>query len=389
MVYAGRINDQTKNISSALINPGMQYSLLNRSIRILVFFVLVFVALYYAKDFLIPIALAGILSMLMLPISQKLEKKGWPRGLAVLCCLLLLLAVIALLVFILSWQIAGLTEDLTNIQGKVKDFLANAQKYIDEHFGITPQEQNKIIESQQQSGSGGSSTAFNIFAFIGGFAADFVLTMVYIFLFIYFRGHLKTFILKLVPADNQKKTIKVIDQSCNVSQQYLGGLAMMIACLWVAYGIGFSLVGVKNALFFAVLCGVLEIIPFVGNLVGSSLALLMVIMQGGSNTMILGVIIVYAVIQFFQTYILEPLVVGAEVNINPLFTIMALVVGEMVWGLPGMIMAIPLLGMVKIICENIEPLKPYAFLIGEKKKRGERSWVQKIKQRFTNNRQAA
>ena len=367
----------------------MQQSLLIRSIRILVFFILGFVALYYARDFLIPVAMAGILSMLMLPISQKLEKKGWPRGLAVFCCLLILLAVVALLVFVLSWQIAGLTEDLTNIQGKVKDFLANAQKYIDEHFGITPQEQKKIIESQQQSGSGGSSTAFNIFAFIGGFAADFILTMVYIFLFIYFRSHLKKFILKLVPADNQKKTIKVIDQSCNISQQYLGGLAMMIACLWVAYGIGFSIVGVNNALFFAVLCGVLEIIPFVGNLVGSSLALLMVIMQGGSGAMILGVIIVYAVIQFFQTYILEPLVVGAEVNINPLFTIMALVVGEMVWGVPGMIMAIPLLGIVKIICENIEPLKPYAFLIGEKKKRGERSWMQKIKQLFANKRQAA
>ncbi len=151
-------------------------------------------------------------------------------------------------------------------------------------------------------------------------------------MFIYFRTHLKNFILKLVPAENQNKTIKVINQSCHVSQQYLGGLAMMIACLWVMYGIGFSIVGVENALFFAVLCGILEIVPFVGNLVGSSLALLMVIVQGGGSGMILGVIIVYSIIQFLQTYILEPLVVGAEVNVNPLFTIMALVVGEMVWG---------------------------------------------------------
>ncbi len=163
----------------------------------------------------------------------------------------------------------------------------------------------------------------------------------------------------------------------------------MIACLWVMYGIGFSIVGVENALFFAVLCGILEIVPFVGNLVGSSLALLMVIVQGGGSGMILGVIIVYSIIQFLQTYILEPLVVGAEVNVNPLFTIMALVVGEMVWGLPGMIMAIPLLGIVKIMCENVETLKPFAFLIGDKKKRGEKTWVQKIKKRLLNNRQAA
>lgn len=366
----------------------MQDSLLNRSIRLLVFFILVIVALYYGRNFLIPVAFAGILSMLMLPISQKLEKKGWPRGLAVLICLLILISIAGLLIFVLSWQIADLTEDLTNIQGQVKKFLAAVQIYINDHFGITPQQQSKIIEQQQPSGSG-AAMGINVITFMGGFLADLILTLVYIFLFIYFRTHLKNFILKLVPEGNKKKTISVIDQSCNVSQQYLGGLAMMIACLWVMYGIGFSLVGVENALFFAVLCGILEIVPFVGNLVGSSLALLMVIVQGGSNTMILGVIIVYAIIQFLQTYILEPLVVGAEVHINPLFTIMALVAGEMIWGLPGMIMAIPLLGIVKIICENVEPLKPYAFLIGDKKKRGERTWVQKIKERILNNRQAA
>ena len=366
----------------------MQDSLLNRSIRLLLLFILVIVALYYARDFLIPIAFAGILSMLMLPVSQKLEKKGLSRGMAVLLCMLILISIAALLIFILSWQVAGLTEDFANIQGQAKKFLASIQDYINDHFGITPQQQSKIIEQQQPTGSAGSM-GINVIAFLGGFLTDLILTLVYIFLFMYFRAHLKNFILKLVPDDKNKKTLSVINQSCNVSQQYLGGLTMMIACLWVMYGIGFSIVGVKNALFFAVLCGILEIVPFVGNLVGSSLALVMVIVQGGSNTMILGVVIVYAVIQFLQTYILEPLVVGAEVHINPLFTIMVLVVGEMIWGLPGMILAIPLLGIVKIICENVEPLKPYAFLIGDKKKRNERSWVQKIKERVLQNQQAA
>ncbi len=327
--------------------------------------------------------------MLLLPVCQYLEKKEWSRGLAVLCCLVILITVAGLLIFVLTWQIADLTQDVSNIQAQMKKFLAGVQKYINDHFGITPQVQNKIIEQQQSETTSTGSMGINVVAFIGGFLADLVLTLVYIFLFIYFRTHLKNFIPKLVPAENQNKTIKVIDQSCHVSQQYLGGLAMMIACLWVMYGIGFSIVGVENALFFAVLCGILEIVPFVGNLVGSSLALLMVIVQGGGSGMILGVIIVYSIIQFLQTYILEPLVVGAEVNVNPLFTIMALVVGEMVWGLPGMIMAIPLLGIVKIMCENVETLKPFAFLIGDKKKRGEKTWVQKIKKRLLNNRQAA
>jgi predicted PurR-regulated permease PerM len=73
-------------------------------------------------------------------------------------------------------------------------------------------------------------------------------------------------------------------------------------------------------------------------------------------------------------------VVGAEVNINPLFTILIIVVGELVWGIPGMVLAIPLLGMVKIVCDHVESLKPYGFLIGEeKKKKKSGGFIQKIK----------
>jgi predicted PurR-regulated permease PerM len=107
----------------------------------------------------------------------------------------------------------------------------------------------------------------------------------------------------------------------------------------------------------------------VGNLTGTALAILMVIIQGGGTGMVVGVVIAYLIIQFLQTYLLEPLVVGAEVNINPLFTIIILVVGELIWGIPGMVLAIPLLGIAKIICDHIEPLKPYGYLIGSDKKK--------------------
>jgi predicted PurR-regulated permease PerM len=71
--------------------------------------------------------------------------------------------------------------------------------------------------------------------------------------------------------------------------------------------------------------------------------------------------------------------VGAEVNINPLFTIIAIVLGETVWGIPGMILAIPLLGIFKIICDNVESLKPYGFLIGEEKKKKGPGMMDKVK----------
>ena len=139
------------------------------------------------------------------------------------------------------------------------------------------------------------------------------------------------------------------------------------------YGIAFSIVGVKNAIFFAIICGLLEIVPFVGNLIGNTLTILVSVAQGGDMNLVIGILITYGLVQFLQTYILEPLVVGAEVDINPVATIAGLVAGELLWGIPGMVLAIPILGITKIICDNIEPLKPYGYLIGEERKRKKRT----------------
>jgi predicted PurR-regulated permease PerM len=225
-----------------------------------------------------------------------------------------------------------------------------------------------MIEEQAKQSNGAIA---GIGSSIFGFVVDFILMLVYMFLFLQSRSHIRKFILRVIPQQNTATAEDAMANIQKVTQQYLTGLSLMIVCLWILYSIGFSIVGLKNAFFFAILCGLLETVPFVGNLTGNSLAVLMAVTQGGGMNMIIGILITYALIQFFQTYILEPLVVGAEVNINPLFTIIALVIGELIWGIPGMVLAIPLLAIVKIICDHIDSLKPYGYLIGsEKKKKG-------------------
>ena len=157
----------------------------------------------------------------------------------------------------------------------------------------------------------------------------------------------------------------VVDSAANVSQQYLLGLTKMIVCLWIMYGIGFSIVGIKNALFFAVLCGLLDIVPYVGNITGTLITVIFSAAQGASVQMLGYLVLVYLLVQFIQTWFFEPLIVGSQVKINPLATIIALVVGELIWGIPGIILAIPLIAVFKIVCDHIESLKPYGFLIGE------------------------
>ena len=356
----------------------MEYTL-RKSVNILLLLFLIFAGLYYTRAVLIPFALAGILAMLLLPLSRRMEQKGINRPLSAAICVVVLLAVVAGLIALVVWQITDLAQNFEQMQRKLMSFADQIRAYLTNRLGISNDQQKKILESGSGSGAGGMS---KVAAGFMGSLVDTILVLVYVFIFIYFRTHLKKFILKLVPAEKMSHTEKVIQDSSRVAYKYLSGLGMMIVMLWILYGIGFSLVGIENALLFAVLCGILEIVPFVGNLTGTAITVLMALTQGGGGEMVAGVVLTYFTVQFIQSYILEPLVVGAEVNINPMFTILSLVVGETLWGIPGLVLAIPLLGIVKIICDNVEFLKPFGYLIGEEKKKNI-SFADKMKSYFS------
>lgn len=340
------------------------------SVYTLLFLVLSIGILFIAREFLVPLALSAILAMLFIPICRWLEMRGMHRAVAAVISVLVLLGAVGLIVFLLSWQLSGFTENMDKMKAQGLALFQQLKDWVDAQLGISPQQQEKMIEEQGKSAGGeGGNMLAGFISGTFGVMVNTVLVIVYLFLFLYFRSRIKNFILKLVPKDEEGNAQKVIHQSAQVSQKYLGGLASMIVVLWILYGIGFSLVGVENAIFFAILCGVLEIVPFVGNLTGTSITAFATLAQGGGGEKVLWVLLVYMVVQFIQTYILEPLVVGDQVNINPLFTIMVLVAGELIWGIAGMVMAIPLLGIVKIICDNVPGLEPYGYLIGTDKKK--------------------
>lgn len=328
------------------------------------------VILIYAKGFLIPLTFGAILSMLLLPVTKWLETKGVNNVIAIILSILLLVLFFSGVIALLTWQIAGIGEDFTKFQDQLIQKYQQARQFISEHLGISHEKQQEMLKKQQSAGGGAGKGITAVLSGIGGFITDIILVLVYIFLFIFFRGRLKNFIVKIVPKEEQKNAVTTINSAQKVSQKYLTGMFMMIVCLWIMYGIGFTIAGVKNAFFFAVLCGLLEIIPFVGNITGTAFTVIMSLVQGQGSNVIVGILITYAIVQFLQTYILEPLVVGAEVNINPLFTIVGLVAGETLWGIAGMVVAIPLMGIFKIVCDHVDPLKPYGYLIGQEKKEG-------------------
>ena len=335
---------------------------LQRLVNVFFLFALVVGILYIAREFLIPLALAGILSMLFVSVCNWCESKGMHRGVSAFLAVLALYTFVGLVFFFLSWQLNDFASQMGNMQTKLIGFVDQIRNWINTTVGITHAQQKEVIKESQAGGGG--DMLFGFAAGVTGVLINTVLVTVYLFLLLFYRSHLKKALIKMVPRGEESNTGDIVNQSVQVSRQYLGGMAMMIGMLWVMYGIGFSIVGVKSAIFFAVLCGLLEIVPFIGNLTGTAITLLAVTAQGGDSKMLIGVVVTYLVVQFIQTYVLEPMVVGKQVNINPLFTIIAIVIGEMIWGIAGMILAIPILGMLKIFFDHVPTLKPYGFLIG-------------------------
>jgi predicted PurR-regulated permease PerM len=277
----------------------------------LLIFVLIFTILIYAKGFLVPVSFAAILGMLLLPLARWMEAKGIHHAIATAGSVLVILVILTALIFFIQWQLSNIIDDADQIEKEIVSRYHDLRNYIAANLGISIKQQNRFI--QQQSGSAGKGAGAYIATTLGGFGsflANFILVLVYTFLFIFYRRHLKKFFLSMVSERHKQNTEIVIDNSQKVAQKYLGGMSLMIVGLWIMYGIGFSIVGVNNALFFAILCGLLEIVPFVGNLVGTSLTILMALAQGGGPGMILGIVITYGIVQFVQTYLLEPLVVG-------------------------------------------------------------------------------
>lgn len=331
-------------------------------IKKLLFLFLVISGLYYAKGFLIPLAIGAILATLLLPSCKWMEKKKVPRSIAALISLLVLLIVIGGIVALIVWQISDLVADISLLNQKALATLVSIQQYIVSHFGYSEIELVQLVKDQVSSAGRIIQTmAGSLMAILG----SFILVLVYIFLLLYFRTHIKKFMLKISPFSDKSEMEQVIISATQVSQQYLVGLSIIIACLWIMYGIGFLSLGVKNAIFFAILCGLLEIVPFVGNMVGTAITVLVAAVHGAAFPLLIGIVITYIVVQAIQEWVLAPLILGRQVKINPLFTIIALILGELMWGLPGVILAIPLTAMFKIVCDHIESLKPYGFLIGE------------------------
>jgi predicted PurR-regulated permease PerM len=352
----------------------------HRANQYLAFAVLVVIILHFGKTILVPVGFAALFAMLMAPVCNFLGKKGWNRSLSSLACVVLILGFLVGMVAVVGGQVAAFKKDVPKIKEKMTEFVAGVHDYVEEKFGIEPERQKEIAREQaKKTSQNGGSTVKKFIAGLTTTIGTVVLMLVYTFLMIYNKEQFEKFFLKLYKDEDETRVQKVVDKIATVSQKYLTGRLMSISIIFGLYAIGLSLVGIKNAILLAGVAALMTVVPFVGTVIGGLIPVFMALATEDSIQPALYAAGVLFFIQTMDNYFIEPNIVGGEVNLSALTSIFTVIVGGLLWGVAGMILFLPFVGIVKIVCDNVETLKPIGFLLGEpggKKPSKVKVWIQ-------------
>lgn len=355
----------------------MRNASLTRTNQVLLLLVLSAVVLYFGRAFLVPLAFAAVLAMLLAPVAGWLERRHLGRVGAALLCLLLLVAFVGGCVWLIGAQAANISEQLPQIQQKLQQVLGQAQDWIQQRFGVAPQQQIQFVEKQiSKFGQSANKYLTTSLKGLAGLLGAFVLVLLYLFFLLWGRGKIREFFLRLAPEGQRGEMGQMLDQMRRVAAQYLTGRLLSMLFLATFYTVGFLIFGLKNALPLALIGVLPTLVPYVGAYIGALFPLTMAVVSG-STGQVLPVVGVIVAAQIIDNNIIEPLVMGRQLNLSPIFTIVALVAGELLWGIPGMILFEPLLAIIRIACSHVPALKPYAYLLEDEVQ--ESRWVGKLK----------
>lgn len=316
--------------------------------------------LLYSKTFLAPLVTAVILSLLMLPIARKLEiwgvKRVWSSLINVFILLLLSLGFMALV----GLQVQSFISDWNKAKQKIMPKIEQLQNYV---YKDTPLEKGDVKKQLSQSKGGAGKKALGFVAGLYSFLGDFLITLIYVFFLLNYRKKYRLFLVKLFPEEKSKEVNDIVFKAAGLTKSYLYGKFLLMLMLAVLYGIGMGVTGVNNFIIISLLAALLSIIPYIGNIIAFVIALGLGYITTGDTTALIGIIATFVIAQFVESYLFEPYIVGDRVNIDPFMTILAVILGNILWGVIGMIIAIPILAMVNVIFSHVGPLKPYSYLL--------------------------
>ncbi len=324
-----------------------------------------FFILYIGSAIILPVLFSLVIAILLNPFVNFLHRRKINRVIAIFMAVIVTIILVAALIYFLTSQMIRFSESFPEMKDQLLLLLHDIVNWVSLTFNISTAQVNAWIDNLRSKGIENSSIVVGqTLNAIKGILILVFLIPVYIFMFLFYKPLLLDFIGKLFESDNHKTVGDVLKQTKHLIQNYLIGLIMEMVLVAALNCAGLLILGIQYALLLGVIGAILNVIPYVGGLVAVLLTML-IALATESPTAALLVFIMYVVVQLIDNYWIVPKIVGSKVKLNALISIIVVLIGGAIWGIPGMFIAIPLTAIVKVIFDRIDGLNAWGFLLGD------------------------
>ncbi|WP_026756025.1 AI-2E family transporter [Sediminibacter sp. Hel_I_10] len=313
--------------------------------------------LYIGATLLLPLVVAAIIAILLDKPTQKLQQWGLPSWLAISISIVLMVVIFLLLSWFIGSQINIIVDDWPTIKDKSTEKLNALSEWANETLNWEYKDyinnNKRLVEKLEGLASSAVSSFVNLLS-------QSLIIFVYIVLLLMQKSMFIRFFKKLT-SDAVAMT-GLLSGAATIISSYLFGKSKIMVMLFVIYYLGFMLGSVPYALFLALFAALFSIIPYVGNIIGGGLALMLSYLYAGTTPALI-VLAVISAAQLLENYILTPWIIGDETGLNPFITVFGIILFSMIWGTVGAIIALPIIGVIKVIFEHTKGMEAYAFLL--------------------------
>jgi predicted PurR-regulated permease PerM len=324
-----------------------------------------------AKEILSPLIFSCLFSILLLPFAAFFENKlRLPRSAASMISVLLLLAFIGCILYVIGSQIADLAKDWPAFQAQISRSLWNFRGWVSDHFNISRRKQLNVVNSATSKVvAPDAAIVGSTLLSLSSILLFLVFTFIYTFFFLLYRRLIMKFMESVFLPENKRLVHEIIEQVQFIIRKYITGLLIEMAIVATGVSIAFSIMGVQYAILLGLITGLFNVIPYIGILTAMAISAVVTLGTSPDGSAVIWVVITLVVTHLIDSNILLPMVVGSKVRINALITVLGVIIGEMIWGIPGMFLSIPVIAVLKIIFDRVESLKPWGIILGDEEKK--------------------
>jgi predicted PurR-regulated permease PerM len=325
--------------------------------------------LYFGRNIFIPISFALLISFILYPVCAWLERKGIGRLSAILIPLSVLILIGLLVVALLVYQFVGFMDEWPIIQDKLMHAVNAFRQTLNEAFGLSLTNQQLVFSKMtEQSGSMLMSLFRNTLSASAFSLLLLILIPIYAVLILFYRHTWMKVLGRLFPTERTESLHRMISLTIQSYYNFIKGMAIVYLAVGVLNSIGLLLLGVPHAILFGFIVAILTFIPYVGIIIGSLLPIAMAWITYDSMWYPVGVVAIFTFVQYLEANVIFPLAVSNKLNVNTLVMLLAIFAGGVLWGMAGMILFVPFVGIAKLIADHNPTWKTLSMILGSEKR---------------------